>query len=81
MGRFSEIIQEYLTKSKNTSFYRRIGRNRTIALINGCDETVHHEPLPLSRGRPIAIGCVRGGHVLMHYKMRETPSVGSSSSI
>ena len=59
MGRLSKIIQEYLTKSKNISFYRRIGRNRPIALINGSDETVHHEPLPLSRDRPIVIERVR----------------------
>ena len=48
-------------------------------LINGSDETVHHKPLLLSHGRPIAIGCVREGHVLMHYKMRETAAVGSRS--
>ena len=81
IDQFDEYIRECLTKSKNTSFYRRIGHNRPIALINGSDETVHHEPLPLSRGRPIVIGCVRGGHVLMPYKTRETPSVGSSSSV
>ena len=81
MGQLSKIIQECLRKSKNTSFYRRIGRNRPIALINACDETVYHEPLLLSRGRPIAIGHVRRGHVLMRYKMRETPSVGSLSSV
>ena len=81
MGRISEIIQECLQKSKNTSFFRRIGRNRPIALINGSDETVHHELLPLSHGRPIAIGRVRRGHVLMRYKTRETPSIGSSSSV
>ena len=81
IGHMSEIIREYLTKSKNTSFCRRIGRNRPIALINGSDETVHHKPLPLSRGRLIAIRRVRGGHVLMRFKTRETPSVGSSSSV
>ena len=81
MGRLSEIIQECLQKSRNTSFYRRIGRNRPITLINGSDETIHHEPLPLSRGHPIAVGCVRRGHVLVRYKTREMPSVGSSSSV
>ena len=50
MGRLSEFLLKYLT------FYKRIGRNRPIALINGCDETVHHEPLPLSPDRPIANG-------------------------
>ena len=70
-----------LQKSKNTSFYRRIGRNRPIALINGSDETVHHEPLPLSRGRLIAIRRVRRGHMLRRYITRETPFVRSSSSI
>ena len=59
MGRLREIVQECLQKSKNTSFYRRTGRNRPIALINGSDEMVHHEPLPLSPDRPIAIGRVR----------------------
>ena len=59
MGRLSENLQEYFTKSKNSSFYKRIGRNRPIALINGCDETVHHEPLPLSPDRPITIRRVR----------------------
>ena len=43
-------------KSKNSSFYKRIGRNRPIALMNGCDEMVHHEPLPLSPDSPIANG-------------------------
>ena len=81
MGQFGEIIKEDLTKSKKTSFYRRIGRNRPITLINGSDETVHHKPLPLSRGRSIAIERVRGGHVLMRYKMREMSSVRSSSSV
>ena len=81
MGQFGEIIKEHLTKSKNTSFNRQIGRNRPIALINGSDETVHHKALPLSRGRPIVIERVRGGHVLMRYKMREMPSVRSSSSV
>ena len=56
MGRLSEFLLECLTKLKNSSFYKRIGRNRPIALINGCDETVHHEPLPLSPDRPIANG-------------------------
>ena len=79
IDQFDEYIREYLTKSKNTSLYRRIGHNRLIVLINGSDETVHHEPLPLSRGRPITIGRVRGGHVLMRYKMRETAAVGSRS--
>ena len=78
---FDEYIREYLTKWKNTSFYRQIGRNCPIALINGSDETVHHEPLPFSRGHPIAIGHMRGGHVLMRYKTHETRFVRSSSSI
>ena len=59
MGQFSEIIRERITKSKNTSIYRRFGRNRPIALINGSDEMVHREPLPLIRGCLIAIGRVR----------------------
>ena len=81
IGQLRKIIQEYLTKSKNTSCYKRIGRNRPIALISGSDETVHHELLPLSRGRLILIGRVRGGNVLMRYKTLETSSVGSSSSV
>ena len=44
IDQFDEYIRECLTKSKNTSFYRRFGRNRPIVLINGSDETVHHEP-------------------------------------
>ena len=38
---------------KNMSFYRASFRNRPIALMNGCDETVHHEPLSLSPDRRI----------------------------
>ena len=56
MGRLSEFLLECLTISKNSSFYKQIGRNRPIALINGCDETVHHEPLSLSPDPPIANG-------------------------
>ena len=52
-----------------------------MVLINGSDETVHHEPLPIIHGCPTTIKRVRGGHVLMRYKMREMPSVGSSSSV
>ena len=81
MGRLSEILQECLQKSKNASIYRQIGRKRPIALINCCDETVHHEPLPLSRDRPIAIRHVRRSHMLRRYKTRETSSVGSSLSV
>ena len=40
-----EIQLECLQMSKNGSFYKRIGRNRLISLINGCDETVHLKPL------------------------------------
>ena len=45
MGQLDQIPQEYIQMTKNTSIYRRIGRNRPISLINGRDETVHHEPL------------------------------------
>ena len=55
MGQLDEIPRECFTKSKNGSFYKRIGRNRPISFINGRDETVHHKPLQLSPGRPIAI--------------------------
>ena len=55
-SRLSEIFLKCLTKSKNSSFYKRIGCNRSIALIKSCDETVHHEPLPLSPDRSIANG-------------------------
>ena len=41
---------------KNMSFYRASFRNRPIALMNGCDETVHHKPLPLSADCPISNG-------------------------
>ena len=56
MGRLSEFLLEYLTILKNSSFYKRIGRNCPIPLINGCDEMVHHEPLPLSPDHPIVNG-------------------------
>ena len=56
MGRLSEFLLKCFTKSKNSSFYKRIGCNRPIALINGCDETAHHEPLPLSPDRLIVNG-------------------------
>ena len=32
--------------------------------MNGCDETVHHEPLPLSLDRPIAIGRPDGAWIV-----------------
>ena len=41
------------------SIYRDFGRNRPIKLINGSDETIDHEPLPLSRRRLIADGRLR----------------------
>ena len=56
MGRLSEFLLKCFTKSKSSSFYKRIGRIRPIALINGCDEMVHHELLPLSPDRLIANG-------------------------
>ena len=34
IDQFDEYIREYLTKSKNTSFYRRIGRNRSMDVFN-----------------------------------------------
>ena len=34
MSQFGEIIQECLTKSKNASIYRQIGRNRLIDAFN-----------------------------------------------
>ena len=64
IGRLSEIFLECLTKSKNSSFYKSFGRNRPIALMNGCDETVHHEPLPLSPDRPIANGWPDGAWIV-----------------
>ena len=59
-----EIQLECLTKSKNSSFYKRFGRNRPIALMNRCDETVHHEPLPLSPDRPIVNGRPDGAWIV-----------------
>ena len=64
MGRLSEILLECLTKSKNNSFYKRFGRNRPIALMNGCDETVHHEPLQLSSNRLITNGRPDGAWIV-----------------
>ena len=55
MGRLSEIPQECLQKSKNASFYRRIGRNRWFILINDYDEMVHRGPFQLNRNRRIAM--------------------------
>ena len=81
MGRLSKYLLKCLQKSKNASIYRQIGRNRLIALINGFDKTVHHEPLPLSRDRSIVIRRARRSHVLRRHKTRETSSVGSPSSI
>ena len=34
IGQFAEYIRECLTKSKNTSFYRRIGCNRPMDAFN-----------------------------------------------
>ena len=45
MGQLGEFLLECFTKLKNGSFYKRIGRNRPISLINGRDETIHHELL------------------------------------
>ena len=55
MGRLSEseIPQECLQKSKNTSFYSNFGCNRPIVSIDGYDGTVHRGPFCLSRGRQI----------------------------
>ena len=55
MGQFNEIIQECLTKLKNTLIYKRFGRNRRMEcfnFINGPDEMVHREPFHLSCDRP-----------------------------
>ena len=38
-------------------------------MINGSDETVHHELLPLGPGHSIADGCSRWSHVDARYKM------------
>ena len=86
MGQLDEIFLQCLTISKNSSFYKRIGRNRTIALMNGCDETVHHEPLPLNLDRPIANACSRCTpwiSVIKHVKCRpldRNPTVQMSSA-
>ena len=50
-----EIHLEYIQRRRTRQFIAQIGRNRPISLINGHDETVHHEPLQLSPGRPILI--------------------------
>ena len=55
MGQLSEILQECLQKSKNASFYRRIGRNRQIILFNGYNEIVHRGPFQLNRNRRIVM--------------------------
>ena len=38
---------------KNRAFYRAKFGNRPIALMNSCDETIHHEPLSLNPDRRI----------------------------
>ena len=58
MGRLSEIIQECLQKSKNASFYRRIGCNCPIDAfnphqwsgLNASNRTVMNISWPLDRG-------------------------------
>ena len=45
---FDEISLECFTNRKNISIYKDFGRNRPIKSINGSDETVDREPLPLS---------------------------------
>ena len=44
---------ECFRNQKNTSIYTRFGRNRSIALINGYDGTVHREPFQTFCSRPI----------------------------
>ena len=50
-----EIQLEYIQRRRTRQFIAQIGRNRPISLINGRDETVHHESLQLSPGLPILI--------------------------
>ena len=40
-----EIQLEYIERRRTRLFIRRNEENRPISLINGRDETVHHEPL------------------------------------
>ena len=40
---------------KNISSYRAFDRNRSIKMIEGYDETVHHGPFRLSRDRRIVM--------------------------
>ena len=53
IDQFDEYIQECLTKLKNALSYRRIGRNRRMALIKGYNRTVHREPFQKCHSRPI----------------------------
>ena len=40
-----EIQLEYIERRRTSLFIGRNEENRLISLINGRDETVHHEPL------------------------------------
>ena len=55
MGQLGEFLLKYIERRRTRLFIGRNGENRPISLINGRDETVHHEPLQLSPGRPILI--------------------------
>ena len=60
-SQFYWILTRMHTSAKNNSIYTKFGRNRSIVLIDGYDETVHDGPFQLSHGRRI----VMDGHDLI----------------
>ena len=57
------VLTTHENDTSNISIYGVFGHNCLIDLINGSDETVHREPLRLSRIRWIANGRARCHHV------------------
>ena len=83
IDQFNEYIRECLTKSKNASIYRQIGRNRTIDAfnphqrsgLNASRQIVTNISLPLDRGWTLYMQ-----HAFVRYETRENVSVGSRSN-
>ena len=51
----SELHSNAIQIGKHLNFYRVFGRNRPIKPINGSDETIDRESLPLRRGHWITV--------------------------
>ena len=54
-----DLLSNALQIGRTSQFIGYFGRNRPIELMNGSDETVHREPLRLSRDHSISDGVLR----------------------